>query len=177
MQTDYTPKPVPKSGMGGEGGWQNWMLWNPQLIYRRKETLFTAYANRLNPRTCSKNRHGGQKSSLIAELNVLKCSAYISGKGIATGALKHFLAISCLDYFPSAVFFPRQFIKSLECLRTENFFSKSNSIKSKSDCIDHFSINLEQNGRPFNFKLIGAWWIQSDFGLIWYKIPRKFLCV
>ena len=39
-------------------------------------------------------------------------------------------------------------------------------IKPKSDCIYHAVIDLDSNGRPFGSKSIGAWSIQSDFGLI-----------
>jgi len=44
-------------------------------------------------------------------------------------------------------------------------------IKLKSDCIYHFQIDLELNGRLFGSKLFRKWWIQSDFGLI--KPNRK----
>ena len=33
--------------------------------------------------------------------------------------------------------------------------SKPYQIKPKSDCIYHFTIDLEQNGGPFGFKSIG----------------------
>ena len=36
-------------------------------------------------------------------------------------------------------------------------FSKSYCIKLKSDCIYHFPIDLEPNGRPFGSKSIGKW--------------------
>ena len=36
-------------------------------------------------------------------------------------------------------------------------------IKPKLDCIYSFPIDLEPNGRPFVSKLIGKWWMQSDF--------------
>ena len=45
------------------------------------------------------------------------------------------------------------------------FFSESYWIDSESDCIYHFPIDLEPNGRPFGSKSIGGWWMQSDFGL------------
>ena len=37
------------------------------------------------------------------------------------------------------------------------FFSISYSIKPNSDCIYHFSIDLEPNGRPFVSKSFGKW--------------------
>ena len=42
-----------------------------------------------------------------------------------------------------------------ECVHTETFFSKCNSIKPKSDCIYHFPIDLEPNRRPLGSKSIG----------------------
>ena len=37
------------------------------------------------------------------------------------------------------------------------FFSKSYQVNPKSDCIYHFPIDLEPNGRPFGSKVIGKW--------------------
>ena len=45
-------------------------------------------------------------------------------------------------------------------------FAKSYYINPKSDCIYHFPIDLEPNGRPFGSKSTGKWEVQSDFGLI-----------
>ena len=42
-------------------------------------------------------------------------------------------------------------------LTHREIFSKSYQIKLKSDCIYHFPIDLELNGRPFAFKSIGKW--------------------
>ena len=36
-------------------------------------------------------------------------------------------------------------------------FSKSYYIKPESDCINHFLVDLEQNGRPFGSKSIEKW--------------------
>ena len=38
-----------------------------------------------------------------------------------------------------------------------DIFSKCYQIKPKSDCIYHFPIDLETNGRPFGYKSIGKW--------------------
>ena len=45
-------------------------------------------------------------------------------------------------------------------------FSKSYCIKPNPDCIYHFPMDLEPNGRPLRYRSIGKFYTQSDFGLI-----------
>ena len=56
-----------------------------------------------------------------------------------------------------------------QCRALREIFSKSYWIKLKSNCTDHFSIDLEPNGRPFVSKSIGSIWFRFDL--------IRFLCV
>ena len=84
-------------------------------------------------------------------MHLHKCSSYM--QIYVNISHKHTCKYSCLPRFARS--FPNEEFQisapshGRKCHTHGEIFSKSCQIKPKSDCIYHFPIDLEPNGRPF----------------------------